>query len=89
MLPAALSVAEAAAELAEDAADERAEVAEEPVSLASALVAVAEELPDDCEEPEEVEMVALEELELELYCLAALHQETLVCSAPKRLGSEG
>lgn len=66
MLPAALSVADAAAELADEAPDERvAVVDEESVSVAS--VAVADELPVVEEEPEEVvETVALEEEELEL-----------------------
>lgn len=87
MLPAALSVADAAAELAEEAPDERVAVDEEE-SVSVASVAVAEELPVVDEEPEEVvETVALEDDELELYALAALHQETLVCSAPKRRGS--
>jgi len=86
MFPAALSVAEAAAELAEEAADERAAADED---VASASVAVAVELPVVEDEPLEVATVALEELEVELYALAALHHETLVCSAPKRLGSEG
>ena len=65
-MPAALSVADAAAELAEEAPDERVEVDdEESVSVAS--VAVADELPVVEEEPEEVvETVALEEEELEL-----------------------
>ena len=66
MLPAALSVADAAAELADEAPDERvAVVDEESVSVAS--VAVAEELPVVEEEPEEVvATVALEDDELEL-----------------------
>lgn len=66
MLPAALSVADAAAELADEAPDERvAVVDEESVSVAS--VAVADELPVVEEKPEEVvETVALEEEELEL-----------------------
>lgn len=65
-MPAALSVADAAAELADEAPDERvAVVDEESVSVAS--VAVADELPVVEEEPEEVvETVALEEEELEL-----------------------
>lgn len=66
-MPAALSVADAAAELAEEAPDERVDVVdEESVSVAS--VAVAEELPVVEEEPEEeeVETVALEVEELEL-----------------------
>ena len=63
-MPAALSVAEAAAELADEAPDERVAVDdEESVSVAS--VAVADELPVVDEEPEEVvATVALEELEL-------------------------
>ena len=66
-MPAALSVADAAAELAEEAPDERVAVDEEE-SVSEASVAVAEELPVVEEEPEEeeVETVALEVEELEL-----------------------